>query len=258
MKKEYYVKPEQAQVLKDLENLIGGRIKLVKGREYRPSNFAIIKDGDVVQLKLVGNNIQNSLPESIGNLASLTRLYLWGNNIRTLPESIGNLQSLKEIDLTNNQLVNIPETIGNLTSLKWLFLNGNNIITLPEAIGNLTSLTRLYLSGNNITILPEIIGNLKNLSILELNSNYNLSTLPKSFSNLMALKVLGLYNTPMYNPKNYDKTTEFVLNHLKEKGSIKRIRTPTSDLYNIILICSIVMIIIFGFILGIILIFNLS
>ena len=130
-------------------------------------------------------------------------------------------------------------------------MNANNIINLPETIGNLTSITRLYLSGNNITTLPETIGNLKNLSILELNSNYNLSTLPKSFSNLMALKVLGLYKTAIYNPKNYDKTTEFVLNHLKDKGSIKRIRTPASDLYNIILI-SILMIIIFGFILGII------
>jgi len=48
---------------------------------------------------LADNNQLTTLPESIGNLTSLTTLYLEFNQLTTLPESIGNLTSLTYLDL---------------------------------------------------------------------------------------------------------------------------------------------------------------
>lgn len=45
------------------------------------------------------------LPESIGNLKSLIRLYLYGNKISSIPESILELDSLEDLELTNNPVV---------------------------------------------------------------------------------------------------------------------------------------------------------
>ena len=50
-----------------------------------------------------GNEL-TSLPESIGNLSSLTWLYLDSNQLTLLPESFGSLSSLEELYLENNRL----------------------------------------------------------------------------------------------------------------------------------------------------------
>ena len=100
-----------------------------------------------------------SIPESIGNLSSLTYLSLSGNQFTTLPESIGNLSSLTQLDLDYNQLTILPESIGGLSSLEWLYLSYNQLTTLPESIGDLSSLEELGLTYNQLTTLPESICN---------------------------------------------------------------------------------------------------
>ena len=44
------------------------------------------------------------MPESLGNLTALTRLYLHGNQLASVPESLGNLTALTDLDLSGNQL----------------------------------------------------------------------------------------------------------------------------------------------------------
>ena len=150
----------------------------------------------LTELSLYHHENLKSLPDTIGNLRSLKTLSLdWLENLQTIPDSIGNLQSLTKLSLYHHEnLQSLPDTIGNLRSLKTLRLDWlENLQTLPESIGNLQSLTELYLDNNNsLQTLPEPIGNLQSIEKLSLTGNKNLKTLPDSIGNLKNLSVLDL------------------------------------------------------------------
>ena len=90
-----------------------------------------------------GNALNGTIPAEIGDLTSLTELWLLRNNDLSgpIPAEIGNLTSLTELVLTSNDLSGpIPAEIGNLTSLTGLFLNGNALTgSIPEGVCNLPS-----------------------------------------------------------------------------------------------------------------------
>ena len=119
-------------------------------------------DGRVTRLELVDNRLSGTIPVEIGNLTSLSELFLGFSQLSvflgfnqlsgTIPVEIGNLTSLTALFLGGNQLSGtIPVEIGNLTSLIALFLGGNQLSgTIPVEIGNLTSLRSLTLGGNQL------------------------------------------------------------------------------------------------------------
>ena len=144
----------------------------------------------LTMLDLKGNRL-TSVPESLGNLTSLTMLDLKGNRLTSVPESLGNLTGLTMLDLKGNRLTSVPESLGNLTGLTDLDLSGNQLTSVPEWLGNLTGLTMLDLKGNRLTSVPEWLGNLTGLTDLDLNGN-QLTSLPGWLGNLTALTRLGL------------------------------------------------------------------
>ena len=79
----------------------------------------VVQDDKVVELNLEFNNLQGSLPESLGDLIHLKKINLFRNNITgTIPKSIGNLTSLKECNMAFNNLEgSLPESITNLNAL---------------------------------------------------------------------------------------------------------------------------------------------
>lgn len=84
-----------------------------------------------------------TLPEEIGKLRELKRLYLFGNQIEgNIPVQLGELRNCVCIDLTKNALTGpIPmelENLKNLTTLYW----GNNRLTgiVPQGIFQLPKL----------------------------------------------------------------------------------------------------------------------
>jgi hypothetical protein len=149
----------------------------------------------LTRLFLYGNRL-TALPEWIGRLTALTGLHLAGNRITALPQTLGNLTAVTALDLSGNQLTVLPQTLGNLTVLTELQLGGNKLTTLPDSIGRLTRLTRLILIGNQLTALPESIGGLTALRGLHLGNN-QLTALPESFGNLTALTDLHLGNNQL-------------------------------------------------------------
>ena len=196
MTEKHDLKKEEAEALRELEELIGKPIPRVE--DIKESTFGVIIDGDhITMLMLDGNVLRKlgkklrTLPESIGNLTSLSLLYLRYNYLKTIPESIGNLTSLEYLSFKSNKLETIPESVGNLKFLKILILENNPLKSIPESIGNLSSLKELYLTGTKLTMLPESIGNLSSLSYLSLGNN-QLTTLPGSIGNLSSLKTLWL------------------------------------------------------------------
>lgn len=74
------------------------------------------------------------VPDQIGQLKSLTRLYLANNEISEVSEQISTLKKLNHLDLTNNKLTDLSEKIANMSSLKDLLLDYNPFDMLPPEI----------------------------------------------------------------------------------------------------------------------------
>ena len=143
-----------------------------------------------------------SLPESIGDLTNLEKLYISNCNLTgSIPESIGNLSSLKTLSLNRSKLNgSIPESIGNLTELTSLEITYNNQLSgnIPESIGYLTNLEDLNLIGNKLTgNIPPSVSNLKSLKQLNLSGNQLSGGIPEGIGNLTNLQILSLGNNSL-------------------------------------------------------------
>jgi internalin A len=162
------------------------------------------------ELKLSGMDLSN-LPPEIGELTSLTSLYLRYGRIKTLPDSIGNLKNLQSLYLSQNQLETLPHSIGKLSNLQFLHLDNNRINTLPDSIGNLRNLQSLYLSQNQLETLPHSIRKLTKLTLLNLNNN-QINILPESIGELTKLTLLDLSNNQInILPESIEKLTALTL-----------------------------------------------
>ncbi len=95
---------------------------------------------------------------SIGDLASLSRLNLQGNRLSELPETIGQLTHLTDLDLRFNQLVSLPASLTRLQSLEYLDLRANALTTLPDNLDRLTHLRKLDLRWNQLRVSPAMPG----------------------------------------------------------------------------------------------------
>jgi internalin A len=60
----------------------------------------------------------------VGKLTNLTTLGL-GNQLTEIPDFIGELTNLEKLYLSDNQLTEIPESVGKLTNLTTLHLSFN-------------------------------------------------------------------------------------------------------------------------------------
>ena len=123
-----------------------------------------------------GEILTGEIPNSIGNLTRLNKLYLGSNQLTgEIPKGITNLTGLQELHLGSNHLTGeIPKGITNLTGLQWLQLNDNQLTgEIPDTIGNLTGLYTLLLNDNYLTFSTSFLSNLSNLTNLTVsNTNY--------------------------------------------------------------------------------------
>lgn len=123
-------------------------------------------------------------------LATKTKLWFYGCELRTLPEAIGSLTHLKHIDARANPLVSLPERLGELQALETLELYQAEMGQLPQSFTRLSTLSYCVLCAR-LTDLPEDFGALRALTYLDLSNN-RLTALPVSMRKLTALKRLKL------------------------------------------------------------------
>ena len=111
--------------------------------------------GKVRILALVENNMSGSIPESIGNLTSMTQLIMWGNSLTgSIPESLCNLKDLITIELSWNKLTgSIPAGLKKLENLETCYLDHNMLSgKIPESFKDWDFWNykwRWFINGNN-------------------------------------------------------------------------------------------------------------
>ncbi|GLU24265.1 hypothetical protein SLE2022_402130 [Rubroshorea leprosula] len=145
------------------------------------------------------NSFHGPIPSFLQNMASLTFLYLFANQLcGSIPNNIGQLSKLESIDLSGNQLSgSIPNSIGQLSKLECIYLFGNQLSgSIPNSIGQLSKLESIYLSGNQLNgSIPDSIGQLSKLERIYLSRNQLSGSIPDSIGQLSKLESIYLsYN----------------------------------------------------------------
>ncbi|MFX1537256.1 MAG: TIR domain-containing protein, partial [Promethearchaeota archaeon] len=123
----------EAQLLKELEKLVGEPIPFLKKKDLESAKFGFYAEKNRIEgLKLVERRL-TSLPSTIGQCLALRTLDLADNDLHTLPESFGNLNNLEELNLHANWLSSLPESFFRLSKLRKVRLAGNQLKTLPPS-----------------------------------------------------------------------------------------------------------------------------
>ena len=138
-------------------------------------NGITVSGNRVARLDLKSMGMNGSIPPALGQLTSLTLLYLYDNGLTgSIPSELGQLTSLEWLSLRSNGLTgSIPSALGQLANLKGLLLQNNGLSgSIPSELGGLKKLSSLYLDGNDLTgSIPTELGRLTRLRTLSLSGN---------------------------------------------------------------------------------------
>ncbi|PWA92599.1 disease resistance protein (TIR-NBS-LRR class) [Artemisia annua] len=171
-------------------------------------------------LGITSSELLEKLPDDLGQLECLEKLYVSSKKIEHLPDSICMLKRLKSLNVTScSCLGKLPEDIGQLECLEELCLSSTNIKQLPDSIcmlkhlknltvtysdvleklpedlGQLECLEKLYVSSKKIEYLPDSICMLKHLKFLNLSRCTLLEKLPEDLGRLECLEQLVIPHT---------------------------------------------------------------
>jgi Leucine-rich repeat (LRR) protein len=183
-------------------------------------------DKNIIKINLANNNLNGTIPNTIGTLIELAELHLennylagsillssnWtqltiltlnDNQIRgTISPSIRQLINLVHFDVSHNQISGtLPSELGELYKLTYLDMTSNWIEgTIPPSLSQLVNLTHLGLSSNILgyynpaATIPPSLGQLVNLEVLELGKNQLSGSIPSTLGQLSRLRRLDLYS----------------------------------------------------------------
>ncbi|KAJ3108064.1 hypothetical protein HDU97_002299 [Phlyctochytrium planicorne] len=132
-------------------------------------------------------DIHGGIPQGIGNLVKLKKLWLRGTNVDgSIPIGISNLANLEELRLDRNSLSgSVPETFGSrFQRVVNLDISLNALSGLvPVALAEMTSVQTMWLGWNKFEgVIPSQLAKLQNIQRLWLNDNQLVGTVPQEFN----------------------------------------------------------------------------
>ena len=148
-------------------------------------------------LNLKGNSLSGSIPATLGDMASIDKLWLYSNDLTgTIPAELSRATTLRQIRLNDNGLTGeIPAELGNLPRLRYLVLSRNSLTGgIPSDLGNAVNMKQLYLYSNMLTgEIPASLGDMvdadgESVRRLQLHDNMLSGEVPASLGNLVSLE----------------------------------------------------------------------
>lgn len=138
----------------------------------------------------------STMPDEIGNLNSLTELYIDGST--TLSENILGCRMLQSITI-QDLYGTIPAELTACTELTYISIKGVNAYgEIPADIGNLAKLRVLDISNTGISgSIPASLGNCTELHTLWLDNNYLSGSIPSELTGCTKLKVIMLHHNSL-------------------------------------------------------------
>lgn len=122
-----------------------------------------------------------SLPESIGNLTKLEKMYVANGKLTGIPESIAKLDNLTDLEIYNcPEMKEFPMAVTKMKGLVSLLISNNYQWTADELYKGLDALAKgpsnddlqmLYVNYNNLEKVPASFSNLHKLGLLDLSNN---------------------------------------------------------------------------------------
>ena len=177
-------------------------LRLLGNRLTGPIPAVLGRLSNLTLLSLSSNELTGPIPAELGDLSILTGLYLHGNNLNgPIPSELGKLSNLEDLYLASNGLRGeIPASLGNLSSLTRLVLSDNRLSgPIPVELGELSSLNGIWLTSNLLTgPIPADLSRLSNLRWISLSSNRLSGEIPPELGDLSNLEQLSLHSNRFY------------------------------------------------------------
>ncbi|KAL4272290.1 hypothetical protein GQ457_13G004060 [Hibiscus cannabinus] len=143
-----------------------------------------------------GNTLSGPIPACLGDLLSLSNLFLSSNMFSSsIPSTLTQLRDLLVLDLSSNSLSGpLPVDIGKWKVATSMDLSRNQFSgDIPTGIAELKDLTYFALSNNKITgFIPESFGEMLSLEYLDLSRNNLSGEIPKSLVKLIYLSYFNV------------------------------------------------------------------
>ncbi|CAI7781092.1 unnamed protein product [Closterium sp. NIES-53] len=150
------------------------------------------------RLKIRSENVKSFGP-SLGRLSSLTQLKLLGmNRLDSLPDSISDLSRLQRLKVDSSFILKaLPETLGRLAGLRV------GISTIPDDFWKLASLQKLLIMGLKLVRrLPDSFTQLPKLEELEVSACQQLTRLPSCLGKMAMLRVCNISDCPLLSQQD--------------------------------------------------------
>ncbi|KAI3729967.1 hypothetical protein L6452_18640 [Arctium lappa] len=178
----------------DFKNLTAMHLGACNLCETFPEKVLQLRSLETLDLS-VNSNLNGSLPHFPMN-GSLRSLVLSNTNFSGgIPESIGNLKSLSRIELPRSNFSGrIPNSMGNLTRLSYLDLSSNYFIGQIPSFQLCRNLTHIDLSRNSLSgLIPSAyFRDLQNLVFVDLRFNAFSGSIPSSLFSLQLVQKIQL------------------------------------------------------------------
>jgi Leucine-rich repeat (LRR) protein len=188
------------------------RILNLSSNRFTRMPMVLFEIAELEELDMSFNDL-SEIPDEIGQLVKLRRLWLFGNQLGpNLPKTMSKLNRLQTLDIRRNNILSL-DAVNDLRALKELLVDYNSDLVLNNSFKSLkvasflkckitsiniqgtgSTLTSLDMSSNKLSNLDSaLFEHMQSLETLKLDNN-SISSMPGEIGTLKRLKYLSISN----------------------------------------------------------------